>query len=500
MPRGAESWLEALNPGYKLHHRAGGFETFDINGKIVSRTEPGGIETIYNRDGAGRLTAVTRLGRSLTLGYTGAATQPSTLSGPAGLIASYTYDGNGQLATVTYADGNADALPDGGYTYNYNSFRLTSVRDADGKTIETHEYWADGKAKTSEIAGGREKLTFAYSPGVTTVTDALTPASVTTYEWARVKGIDRVTKAIGPCSSCGGGGSQTQEWTYNTDGWISAYEDGEGNVTSYSYDPPTGDLLTETRIVDPEVPSSEITSTYTYYPDGRVHTRTDPNDSISTYTYVAAGPQTITQTINSSETRQFSFEYTALGQLWKITDPLTKVTELNYTSVGDLNWSKDPVAGHVTNFEYDAMGRLDQDAPARHDAAERLSDHVVRHARTGVARDEPEPVLLGVQIRRCRPQKSVRDPHNKLTSYHYDDWGRLWKIVDPMLGEDRVRVRPHVEPHRAHRRAGQDNVFDYDGHHRVRKVTYPARASPSLRGVHLRSGRPPEDAQAIEKA
>ena len=478
VPRGVESWLEALNPGYKLHHRAGGFEIFDINGRIVSRTEPGGIETIYTRDGAGRLTAVTRLGRSLTLGYTGAATQPSTLSGPAGLIATYTYDSNGQLKTVTYADGNADGLPDGGYTYNYTSFRLTSVQDADGKTIETHEYWADGKAKTSEIAGGREKLTFAYSPGVTTVTDALTPANVTTYEWASVKHVDRVTKATGPCSSCGGGGSQTQEWTYNTDGWISAYEDGEGNVTSYTYDLPTGDLLTDTRLVDPAVPGSEITTTYTYHPDGRVHTRTDPNDSITTYTYVAAGPQTITQTVNSSETRQFSFEYTTgLGQLWKITDPQSKVTEFNYTSAGDVNWSKDAL-GHVTNFEYDLMGRLTK----------------TRLPVTTPPNDSPTTSydMLGRVWRVTNPnlsywehkydgaghKKSVRDPHNKLTSYHYDDWGRLWKIVDPMLGETEY-VYDLMSNLTGLTDAGdRTTVFDYDGHYRVRKVTYPGLSKP----------------------
>ena len=206
-PHGTESWLETLPAGYKVYHRAGGFELFGLDGRVTSRTEPGGIVTTFAPDASGRLGTITRLGRSLTFGYTGASTQPSTLMGPAGLIATYTYDG-GQLKTVTYADGNADALPDGGYTYNYLGGRLTSVQDADLKTIETHEYWGDGRAKTSEIADGREKLTFTYGSGITTVTDALNKQ--TTYEWARIKRIDRVKKVTGPCSSCGGVGPRSR--------------------------------------------------------------------------------------------------------------------------------------------------------------------------------------------------------------------------------------------------------------------------------------------------
>lgn len=479
-PHGPESWIETLSPGHKLHHRAGGFEIFDVNGRIVSRTEPGGIETTYTRDGSGRLTAVTRLGRSLILGYDGESTQPSTLSGPPGLIATYTYYADGQLKTVTYADGNADGLPDGGYTYNYVSFRLTSVKDADGKTIETHEYWADGKAKTSEVADGREKLTFTYSLGVTTVTDALTPANVTTYEWANVKHIDRVTKVTGPCSSCGGGGGETQEWTYNSDGWISAYEDGEGNVTTYTYDPPTGDLLTETRIVDPEVAGSEITTTYTYYTDGRVHTRTGPNDSITTYTYVAAGPQTITQTINSTETRQFRYDYTTdppIGLLSRVTDPYLKATDLHYTSAGDLDWVRDPL-DHVTSFDYDTMGRrtkthLPATSPPN-DSPTTSYDSLGRVWRV----TNPNTSYWEYKYDGDGHKKSVRDPYGKLTSYFYDDWGRLTKVIDPLLGETEYGYDLMSNLTSLTDARDKTTTFEYDGHHRVKKVTYPGATKP----------------------
>jgi YD repeat-containing protein len=56
----------------------------------------------------------------------------------------------------------------------------------------------------------------------------------------------RVTKITGPCSGCGGGGGQVQEWTYDSLGNELSYKDGAGNTTTFTYNS-SSDLLTETN-------------------------------------------------------------------------------------------------------------------------------------------------------------------------------------------------------------------------------------------------------------
>ena len=58
--------------------------------------------------------------------------------------------------------------------------------------------------------------------------------------------------------------------------------DGDGNVTAYAYEP-DGDLLSETRYAVKGDETSAHTTSYTRYPDGSIHTRTDPNGKVTTF-------------------------------------------------------------------------------------------------------------------------------------------------------------------------------------------------------------------------
>jgi YD repeat-containing protein len=240
------------------------------------------VATTYARDTQGRLSSVTRLGRRIVITYSGTATRRWQLFGPGNtLLATYTYVSN-RLDTVTYPDGS-------GYKYTYDGGgRILTVVDLEGKKIEAHTYvYVSGayRAATSEIGDGVEKLTFTYQTDKTLVTDAL--GNVTTYEYGNKRGTRQVTKIIGPCSSCGGGGGETQEWTYDEFERITSYKDGEGNLTTYTYDPVTGDLRTETGKPDP---ATSLTTTYTYHPDGRLKTRQDPPARIQCRSALASGP------------------------------------------------------------------------------------------------------------------------------------------------------------------------------------------------------------------
>ena len=194
---------------------------------------------------------------------------------------------------------------------------------------------------------------------------------------------------------------------------------------------------------------------------------------MTTYTYAAAGPETITQTINASQSRQFSFEYTALGQLKKIVDPRLKETELGYTAVGDLDWSEDPL-DDVTNFGYDLMGRrkktrLPVTTPAN-DSPTTTYDTLGRVWRV----TNPNGSYWEYKYDGAGHRKSVRDPEGNLTNYHYDDWGRLTKVVDALSGEtqfgyDLMSNLTSLTDANGH----PSTAFEYDGYHRLKKVTYP---------------------------
>src|SRR5439155_23384448 len=156
---------------------------------------------------------------------------------PDGLIASYDYT-NGLLSGVTYADGS-------GYIFSYDGAQqLTQVIDRAGVVLETHAYASGGVGLTSEVSQGVERYTLSYGNGTTTVTDAL--GNQTVYQYKEIWGIQRVTSIIGPCSSCGGGGNQTQKFTYDSHGNLLSRTDGLNHTTAYTYDPVTNDQLTET--------------------------------------------------------------------------------------------------------------------------------------------------------------------------------------------------------------------------------------------------------------
>src|SRR5262249_4593160 len=148
------------------------------------------------------------------------------------------------------------------------------------------------RAITSEIADHAELLSLSYAGTQTTVTDAR--GNTTTYTITNVRGLPRVTKVVGPCSSCAGGGGDTQEWTYDGLGRITSYKDGDAKVTTYTYDADS-DLLTETNPLNQ-------TTTYTYDAQGRVLTITRADNGVTTMTQGPAGPLTVTDPMNHTTT------------------------------------------------------------------------------------------------------------------------------------------------------------------------------------------------------
>jgi RHS repeat-associated protein len=428
---------------------------------MLSSTDTAGVVTNYTRDSQGRVTEITRRGRSLGFAYEGTSAKPSQLLGPDGaVLATYAYDGNGRLETVSYPDGT-------GYRYGYDgSSRIVWVQNAVGEPVESHEYDSQGRAITSEIGDGQDKLTFAYVGNLTTVTDARGNASV--YEWTEVRKSYRVTKVTGPCSSCGGGGGDTQEWAYDGDGNLTSYKDGAGKTWTYTYSP-EGDLLTSTDPLD-------RVTTYTYDNQGRVLTVSRPGGGETTTTWVAAGPATITEKVTATEDRTTAMEYGPHGRPTAITDPRNKTTILGYDpTTHDLLTVTDPL-GHGTSFAYDERGRRTSVTDALNHTTTTQYDERGRVVR--ITSHDGTFTTFGYD--KAGRRTTVTDPMGRTTTYGYDAYGRLKAVLDPANGATQYGYDVMGNLTSLTDANGNATAFAYDTHNRVQTVTYPGGASESF--------------------
>ncbi len=456
LPYSTESTIETTASGYRRSFRAGGEEVYDASGNLVSVTDAAGMTTTYSRDGQGRLSTVTRLGRTMTVSYSGTASRPYQLIGPgATVLTTFGYDASNRLETVSYPDGT-------GYRYFYDAgSRIVRVEDAAGKPIEQHAYDGQGRAITSEIADGVGFLGFSYSATQTVVTDAL--GQSTTYTIANVRSIPRVTKVVGPCSSCGGSGGDTQEWTYDALGRTTSYKDGDGKVTTYTYDA-DGHLLTETNPLNQ-------TTTYTYDSQGRLLTTTAADNGVTTLTQGPAGPLTITDAIDHTTT----ITYESHGKPATVTDPRDKTTTLTYNSTADLISVADPL-GHATTFGYDVFGRRTTVPDALNNTTTTTYDARGRVVRVAAPDGTHSDFTHDASGRRT----AVTDPMQRTTRYTYDAYGRLDSVLDPADDATRYQYDQRSNLIALTDAIGQVTRFAYDAYGRVKSVTYPGSGAETF--------------------
>ena len=485
VPETKESWIDRQSSTvYVLSYRRGGSERYEIpsggtSALLTTLTDPSGNATVLGYT-AGKLTTIGDPGgRQLNLTYVGA--QLTSLTGPGGPIATFTYTTVGSLGSflqsVTYADGDGDAQPDGSYTFAYHSTgRLHTVTDGTGRVLETHLYDGSGRAVETMVAGKIEKFLLDYSqPNKTLVTDA--SGGLTTYDWADLWGSKRIVKIAGPCAGCGGSGSETQEWTYDLRGRVTSHKDGEGNVTRWDYN--ADGYVSQASTPAPAPGSRAFTTQYTYDTSGRIATRTAPNTAVTTWTHVPAGPHTITEAVSAGINRTTTIDYFANGKVQYVRDPLNRETEFHYNALGDLDWVEDPL-NHHTAFQYDLMGRrektiLPATIPAN-DTPTTSYDTLGRVARV----TNPNGSFWQNTYDGGGRRLASLDPLGNQSLYAYDDYGRLSTVTDAEGGitsysyDLMSNLNYLVDPRQHGQPVPVGTEFRYeDGYNRVTKVIYP---------------------------
>ncbi len=196
--------------------------------------------------------------------------------------------------------------------------------------------------------------------------------------------------------------------TYNSKGQILSVNGplaGDGDITAYTYDPTTGNLLTLTRPLVGDTVFSD------YDAAGFAGTITDVNNLNTGFTYDGRGRVTaILHPDNSTETR----DYNLAGLLETSTseDGVPHTYEYK-TSTGLLDTITDGEGSYIA-FTYDANGHLTEKAYHEADnTLTKVTNWSYQH-----------PLYPGMPYREIQPD-------NTYTQYNYDDAGNVTTIIDP---------------------------------------------------------------------
>ena len=233
-------------------------------------------------------------------------------------------DGSTQLYYREYNDfGNVTKAVDPvartlSYRYDANGIDLLETRQTragQSELIRQTTYNAQHQPLTSTDQAG-QVTTFTYNARgqLATVTDPL--GHTTSYQY---DAHGYLTSLTGPL-----GATDTTAWTYDSSGRIKTLTDNGGYTVSYGYD------------------AADRVTTITY-----------PDATTQAFAYTLLDMTTVTDRAG----RQTTFGYNSVRQQIKQTDPLGRVTLLQWCKCGALRRLADPM-GRITTWRHDIQGRL----------------------------------------------------------------------------------------------------------------------------------------------
>jgi YD repeat-containing protein len=467
-------------------------QTITLNYSDGTATSPNGGYTL-NADGAltatvlpaGLLIRITDAhAHSIKLGYD-AQSRIVKMTDPATGVYNYAYDSNGNLILVTYPDGYTKH-----YLYENVSFphALTGIIDENASRFATYAYDTNGRAISTEHAGGAERVAITYNTGSSNLTDARGTVRTQTYQV-----VQGVLKAVG-MSQPGGSGcfASSNNMTYDVNGNPATSLDFNGNKTTYSYDltrnletsrtegltaagaktpatrtititwhptyrlPQTiteqdtsaatavtlrvttlgydtsGNLLSKS--VNDPVANTSRSWTYTYNTAGQVLTadgpRTDVSD-LTSYTYDVQGNlASVTNALSQTTTLG---GYDANGRPGTITDANGLVTSLNYDVRGRLT-SRTAGAGtadaETTSYSYDGVGQLT--GVTTPSGATYTYTYDAAHRLTDITDNLGNTIHYTLDAMGNRTQEQTKDALGNVVQTHsrtFDALNRLWKDI-----------------------------------------------------------------------
>jgi YD repeat-containing protein len=319
--------------------------TYDANGNVLTMTDPLGAVTYYSYDANGNLLSV---------------------EDPTGHTVSYTYDANDQVTSQTVTTVPAQGTvgqsgyvaPSGAQTtyYVYDSQgRLSYVIDPLGDVTE-HDYATPNGI--SVLTSTEQYVGTTYATGGLSPT-AL-PALSDLQAWVASTPVQAVlSQSVRTDYSYDARGQLIQQIQWdrlNAQGQGTLSGDTGAIVTTFTYSA-QGQLL-QTGTQRGSNRSTVETTSYTYDGLGRLLSSTDPLGNVTTHTYTDATATQITTQANGLVTTQVrNTAGLLLSSTQSASGQASRTTTYSYDAAGQLRAVTDPTGATTTTF-YDADGRV----------------------------------------------------------------------------------------------------------------------------------------------
>ncbi len=401
----------------------GGYSGQPGNTSILAKNTDGSF-TLTHKDGqtyafsGDKLDSITdRNDNTLKLAYSGS--NLSSVTDPSGRAIGFSYDSANHLSSIIDPSGNnytlsvgtdlsTVTLPDGGswqYTYDANSFMLTKT-DPLGN-ITSYAYDDKHRVSTSSDPEGRTR-SIAYPQGNdTTKSTSFTEkdGGVWNYSYNTQSGY-----LLSKTDPQGG----TTAYGYNANGNRTSTTNPDGTSTAATYDN-TGNMLTSTDTLGQ-------TTFYSYNSFGQVTSITDPQGGLTVYTYNAKGNMTA---LTDPAGATIKYEYDAKGNISKVTNPLGLTTSFSYDTNGNLATVTDST-GATTSLSYDAAGNVVTSTDPKGAVTKYVYDsrnHLIKTIDPNGNSSSSSYDLSGNKL-------SDTDANGNTTTYEYNSQNQLIKTID----------------------------------------------------------------------
>lgn len=407
-PLGNAQSYDYDNEDRLFHHvDAAGAEEFfhyDIAARQSVLTERRGGDRLIVYDDSGRATLEADPSGNVVKASFDADNNRTGLIDSRGFTTTYEYDAQGNVTKEVGPDGTTTT------TYDANSRALTSTDALNVQTTNTYD--SDGnRLTTSRVVGDvTQVITHTYDSHGQLLTTTDPNGGVTTMTWDPVKGTVLTredaehntttfeTDDLGRVTSTKDAGENETTISYDGENRILSLTDPHGLATSFKYD--AAGRRTE-------VTTPRGTSTYSYDPEGRLLSVTDPLGNRSTNTYNLAGDVISRTDARGNTTR---FEYDLSGRVTRTVDPTGGVWQYGYCAAvpGTACEMTDP-NGNVLRREFDESGRVT------------------------VMTDSLAHVTL-MQYDKLGRKTLETDANGNATRYGYDEAGRLVSVQEASGG------------------------------------------------------------------
>ncbi len=334
IPKGVTNWLIKHQDGtFTRESKDGAKEEFNTAGYLIAMVDRNGNRVTFTRDTSNRLTKITdAAGREIII--TNAPGKINSITLPDGKQYTYTFlTSSGYLGTVTYPDGSKLK-----YEYIYisavASYRLTGIKNENGKYIEKHTY--DSQSNITSVKDAMLRTTtytYDYRNRPVTITHPDATQTIFTY--------DNNGNITGAANQ-----NMSYAISYDALNRITAIVDSLNRNVSYTYDTSSNRL---------SMASPAGTTAYVYNTLNQPISETNPLNKTFTFSYNSLGQRTGLNYPNGVTT---TYTYDAINRLVNMLAQNTVPSTINtyaYThdNKGNRTGMTDTTGTH--NYTYDEI-------------------------------------------------------------------------------------------------------------------------------------------------